>query len=224
MAHLQTTACRLHRHPEFRISYDPALVPVKDDVLWFVNWLESSVAGGERFADGQTCEVGWMILQIRMDAAGFLTLWEPDMQELPIAWVESVSQTLAHLRLQKDICESVLPAGLARFPSLLQSVIICNRVGRSETLVMERILPNGERDSGWYCGCSGDEHDHNNVEQLLKVSLYEAAVRYSPRIVPYLALPEGILLQAGGDRPRIFRDGELLDFKPGSYLASLYRV
>jgi hypothetical protein len=55
---------------------------------------------------------------------------------------------------------------------------------------------------------------------LRKVSLYETAVRYAAQIVPYLALPEGVLLEVGAGAPAIFRDGERLTFRPGSCLAA----
>jgi len=222
MAVHQTTSCRRHRHPEFRITYDPALVPVEDDVRWFVGWLEEAVAGGELFADGQTCQVGWIVTEVRAGPDGCLALWEPDMRQMPVARVESVSYTLAHLRRQKDVCESVLAARELSFPSMLQSAIICTRLGKTEGVVMERSEPSGS-DSGWFCGCRGDKHDHNSISELRMVSLYEAAVRYAPQIVPYLALPEGVLIGADDAAPTIFRHGQPLAFKPGSYLAMRYR-
>jgi hypothetical protein len=221
MAVMQTTSCRRHRHPEFRITYDPALVPVEDDVSLFVGWLEEAVAGGERFADGQTCQVGWVVVEVRVGEYGALALWEPDMRQLPLARVESVSYTLAQLRQQKDVCESVLAAEDLSFPSMLHSAIICTRLGQTVGVVMERDTASGA-DSGWFCGCNAEDHDHNTVGELRKVSLYEAAVGHAPQIVPYLALPAGVLLEAGEGAPTIFRDGQLLAPKPGSYLAAQY--
>jgi hypothetical protein len=221
MAVLQTTLCRRHGHPEFRITYDPALVPVEADIRSFVGWLEQAVAGGKRFADGQTCQVGWAVTEVRA-RDDFLTLWEPDMRQMPIAWVESVSHTLAHLRLQKDVCESVLGSDDLPFPSMCESAIICTRLGQTEGVVMERQAPSGS-DSGWFCGCRTKDHDHNAVAELRRVSLYEAAVRHAPQIVPFLALPVGVLIATGHGVPTIFRHGKALAVKPGSYLAARYR-
>src|SRR5262245_45433838 len=167
MAVLQTTTCRHHGHPEFRITYDPALVPVENDARWFVKWLEDAVARGERFTDGRTCQVGWMVTQVRADEAGTLAIWEPDMRQMPVVWVESVSRTLAHLRVQKDVYESVLTAGELSFPSMRQSALICTRLGQTRGVVMERSTPRSTpsgTDSGWFCGCSGEDHDHNSTE------------------------------------------------------------
>lgn len=141
------------------------------------------------------------------------------MKHMPFVWSESVSYTLAHLRMQKDVVESVLDAEDVSFPSMRESAIICNRLGHVEGLVMERCKPSG-MDSGWFCGCREDGHAHNDDSALHRVSLYEAAVRHAPRIVPYLALPAGVLVAVTDSGTIIFRDGQPLDFKLGSYLAA----
>jgi hypothetical protein len=221
VAILQTSTCRGHKHPEFRITYDPAVVPVVADVRWFAGWLEQSVAQAKRFTPGQTCQIGWMVTEIRQGGDGLLSIWEPDMRAMPVAWTESVSHTLAHLRLQKDVVESVLSADELSYPSMLQSAIICTRLGEKDGLVMERTEPSGA-DSGWFFGCRDGDHGHNDVAALRRVSLYEAAVRFVPQIVPYLALPEGVLIEVRKGVPAIFQDGGLLEFKSGSYLAARY--
>jgi hypothetical protein len=224
MAVLRTTSCRHHQHPEFRINYSPALGVIEGDARWFVAWLEEAVATGSRFAPGQTCQVGWVVTEVREEESGDLCLWEPDMQQFPVTWVGSVSRTLSHLRRQKDVCESVLDTSDMSFPSMLQSALVCTRLGQTSGIVMERQAVSGERDSGWFCGCTGEDHDHNAVGELRTVSLYEAAVRFAQQIVPFLALPEGVLLETNVGEPKIFRDGNPLTFKPGSYLAALYPV
>jgi hypothetical protein len=148
MAVLRTTSCFRYEHPEFQITYDPTRVPVEGDLHWLINWLEESVAQGNRFSSDQTCQIGWMVTKVRQSDVGTLTLWEPDMREMPIVWVESVSNTLAHLRLQKDVVESVLAPSDLSYPSILESLLICSRLKENNGLVMERCQPSG-RDSGW---------------------------------------------------------------------------
>jgi hypothetical protein len=219
VAILRTSNCRAYKHPEFRITYDPAIVPVEADLRWFLGWLEQSIAQGKRFAPGQTCQIGWMLTEVRQGNDSLLSLWEPDMRAMPVSWTESVSNTLAHLRLQTDVVESVLSADALSYPSIRQSAIICTRLGQKDGLVMERTEPSGA-DSGWFFGCREKDHQHNDVAELLRVSLYEAAIRYAPQIVPYLALPKGVLIAVSKGVPAIFQDGELLDLKPGSFLAA----
>lgn len=216
---LRTTKCHQFQHPEFQFSYDPARIPVETDARWLVDWLEEAVAAGETFSAGQKFQIGWGLVEFRAEKDGALTLWEPDMKQFPDFWMEGVTNTLAHLRLQKDVCESVLSSRHLSFPMLGNSAIICNRLGQTQSILMDRQTPAGN-DSGWFCGCTDEGHDHNSINELKRVSLYEVAVRYAPQIIPYLALPRGVLLKAGEGSLVIFRDSEQLAFKPGSYLAA----
>lgn len=218
---LRTTTCAHHGHPEFRIAYDPTVVVASGDAKWLVRWLEESIAEGTRFEAGQTCQVGWGVTEVRLHESGDLILCEPDMLSLPFQWSPTVSYTLAQLRAQKDVVESVLEAEDVSFPSMLQSALICTRLAKDEDAVMERTEPKGT-DSGWFCGCWEDDHDHNDVAELRRVSLYAAAIRHAPQVAPYLALPPGVLVGVGDGPPDVFRNGDSLPFKPGSYLAARY--
>lgn len=218
MKEIRTTTCGRHGHPEFLIPYDPAVAVVSADVEWFISWLEESVAEGVRFKPGQSCQVGWSVTEVRQHESGDLTMWEPDMRSLPIEWLEGVSHTLMQLRVQKDVVESVMGAEELSFPSIRQSVIICNRLGRDRDVVIERVEPNGA-DSGWFCGCRQESHDHNDAHELRRVSLFEAAFRHAPQIVPYMALPPGMLVYLSAGAPALFRSGQPLEIRTGSYLA-----
>ncbi|WP_439621634.1 immunity protein Imm33 domain-containing protein [Gemmata sp.] len=217
MATVRTSKCHRHGHPEFRLTFDTNAVPVDADVGWLIDWLETAVASGTRFAPNETCQIGWGTTLVRAHESGDLSLWEPDMRSVPFEWVESVSATLAHLRLQKDVAESVLREGDMAFPSMLTSAIVCARLGPNQDIVLERVEPAGA-DSGWFCGCLQRDHDHNNARELRRVSLYEAAVR-APQIVPFLALPAGVLVATDHGVPTILHGGKPLAFARGSYLA-----
>lgn len=216
---LQTTNCHQHEHAEFRIAYDPTAV-LADDVAWLARWLEQSVGEGARYRPGQTCQVGWMITEVRQDNNGNLTLWEPDLCSLPVKWSEGVTQALAHLRIQKDAVESVFRGDDLSFPSMLQSAIVCTQLGKSQGAILERTDSDGA-DSGWFCGCRDEEHNHNDVSELTRVSLYEAALQ-APLIIPFLAFPSGVLLSVDENKLILFHDGRPLNFRPGSYLARRY--
>ena len=217
MVDVRTKTCSRHGHPEFRVNYDPAIVSIDNDVKWFVSWLEESVAQGTRFSAGQTCQVGWVVTEIRLREDGDLSVWEPDMRHMPVVWSESVSHTLTDLRTQKDVVESVLDGEEIAFPSMRESAIICTRLARGEDFMMERTPPSGMA-SGWFFGCWGKNHDHNDPAELSCVSLYEAAVLHASQIVPYLALPSGLLILVRNGAPILYRDGVLLAFRAGGYL------
>jgi hypothetical protein len=223
MITVRTSTCGRHGHPEFRLAYDPAVVVVVSDVEWLLGWLESSVAEGAQYRPDETCQIGWGVAEVRLHESGDLTLWEPDMQSMPIEWREGVSATLAQLRLQKDVVQSVLDVEDLLFPSLLEAALICNRLGRRDDIVMERSEPEGS-DSGWYCGCRDADHDHNDPDQLLRVSLYEAASCYAPGIIPFAALPPGVLVDVARGVPEVFQEGTPLTIRPNSYLAARYGI
>jgi hypothetical protein len=160
-----------------------------------------------------------MLTMIRKNDEGTLSVLESDMVQMPIAWIDSVNNTLVHLRRQKDVCESLDPVQDLTFPSLLQSAIICKNLGKTKTFIMDRQPPK-DNDSGWFCGCAGEHHDHQEVKELARVSLFEAAVKHESGIIPYLALPPGALLSVGPEGPSVSINENRLSFRPGSYLAA----
>ena len=218
MKTLRTTTCAGHGHPEFRITFDPSVVVVPDDARWLLTGLEASVAEGTRYKPGETVQVGWALTEVRQGEDGDLSLWESDMRSLPVQWSMGLSRTLAQLRVQKDVVESVLGADDVSFPSMRQSALICSRLGQGEEFILDRSKP-ADADSGWFFGCRHNDHDHNSAEELRRVSVYEAAL-LATRIIPYLALPPGVMVGLRGPATSIFLNGEPLDLKPGSYLAA----
>jgi hypothetical protein len=141
----RTTTCARNRHPEFRVCYDPSII-IDPDIGCFLESLEWAVANGERYSGGQTFQIGWMVTMIQENDEGTLSILEPDMKQMPIAWIDSVNHTLVHLRRQKDVCESVLPAQELSFPSTRQSAIICTQLGKDKGFILDRKEPAG-RDS-----------------------------------------------------------------------------
>ena len=196
-----TKCCFVHGHPEFRIIIDPA-VTLEADAAWFLAGIEESVTQGTRYSAGQTCLVGWMVTQIRQTQDGDLTFWEPDMVDMPVEWEESVSRTLALLRTQKDVVESVLPPEELSFPSLQQLSTVCTRFARTEDLVFVRTQPEGI-DSGWFFGCSDDDHDHNEVSELKGMSLYEVVVKWRTTSSPVLGIAPRCCRRSLGGNPSV---------------------
>src|SRR4051795_7899758 len=112
-----TQRCREHDHLEISVECEDtsALSPT---LRWFLGWIESEVAGGRRFLPEQTVQVGWSLLEIRQRTDGTLGLFEPDFQSLPVRFVDSVSNTLLHLFIQKSVAESLGLDGELALPSL----------------------------------------------------------------------------------------------------------
>lgn len=215
-----TQRCREHAHPEFAIEFDPERM-LAGDAEWLGQVLESWVVNGRRFAAGETVQIGWSFLQLKQqgDALGFL---EPEFGSMPIKWVPGVTATLQQLRQQKDTVSSVLAPDAMALPSLRQGCIVCTRLQATQGLLMSRGAPE-EEDSGWFIGCLDEDHDHQDMESLELMSLYQAIAERAPRALPYLALPAGCGVRVQGSEPLIHDKDGPLPIKPGSYLESLVR-
>lgn len=100
-----TQKCSQHGHPEISLECDAS---VPDSALnWLLAWLETEVSSGKHFLPEKTVQIGWSILQVRQRTDGSLTLFEPDFHIMPIVFVDSVSNTLAHTLIQKYTAESL---------------------------------------------------------------------------------------------------------------------
>ena len=190
---------------------------IEPDIKWLLSVLESAVAGGDTFRHGETFQIGGMILQIRKTSDDKLSLYEPDGLSFPIAWSESVTMSLMHLRLQTAVAESVLLNDEMAFSPCFCNCLVCSHLGSTGSFVLDRAQMQ-QNDSGWFFGCDDERHDHNDIGELIRVSLYEAMLRYEPRVIPFLALPVGTLVLAGNKAPCIFKDGQQLAIVSGSYL------
>lgn len=215
------TSCRTEGHPEFRLQVDETAVP-EPDIRFFVEALEGWVQQGDRFVNGETVQLGWSVMRVRPNADGTLSLLEPDFVSLPIAWVDSVTVTLQHLRLHKDVCESFFDPDALECPSLRDSCIVCTQLSSAPQLVMERFADPDPGDSGWFIGCRDGAHDHNDAAALGRMSLYEAVLA-NRAALPFLGLPEGVLLETsdGQSLPRVLYEESVLSPKPGSYVEAL---
>jgi hypothetical protein len=215
-----TQKCRQHGHPEISLECEDT-PPLSLSLPWFLGWIETEVAGGRRFLPEQTVQVGWSLLEVRQRTDGTLAFYEPDFRALPVRFVDSVSNTLLHLFLQKSVAESLGLGAELNLPSLRQSAIVCTDFGRSESFIMNRVSPK-DSDSGWFFGCTSEAHDHDAAASLRRVSLYEAAAILDSRTIQFLGLPPDISVAFDGKAPYFFRDGTDLAIRPGSFLHKKY--
>ncbi len=215
-----TSLCRRYGHPEFRFTYDSAAV-IGPTVNSFLESLVAQVAAGEVYRAGETFQIGWMITRLMEHKDGALGFLEPDMLTFPISRIEGLTSSLCHLRLHKDVCESLFDPAQIVFAPLWHSAVVCTRLGSAGTFVMDRFEPENNS-TGWFFGCDGAEHDHQDVRHLRRVSVYEAVVCLERRVLPYILLPPGTFL-LGGDAPlQVWHNDESRPFLAGSYLSSLF--
>jgi len=211
-----TRRCHERGHPELEVDYDPEKL-LALDAERFAELLESMVHAGSRFEIGQSLQIGWSRAWFtRGSLPGLLAFEEPDMQSMPIARQPGLTYSLAHLRFQKDTLQSVLPADALEFPSLLDSCLVCSRVELSPVFFMDRHEPDGAI-SGWFIGCCDEAHDHNQLSELERVSVYEAVIRRCRGALQYLAFPAGAMIVAD-EWPEFFMNGKELEVRPGSFV------
>ena len=214
-----TRACNQYGQPELVIEYEPDGV-IQDDVAHLAATLEQMVRDGARFEPDQSLALGWSVVWFVSCPDGCLGFEEPDFRSMPVQRVPGLTSTIKHLRLQKDIVESVLPADQVQFPSLRNSCTVCKQVTETGGFVMERADPQ-EPDSGWFIGCLDPAHRHDLIESIDRMSLYEAVSQRRLPIVPWLALPAGTLVCSGDQGLAIQRHGQSMHVRPGSLLDRL---
>jgi hypothetical protein len=214
---MHTSNCVQHDHPEFRIVYNTDLV-TEEDLQYLIGALEESVAGGNRFEQGTRFQVGWVVTRMRAADGGTLAIQEPDMTHTPAWWIDSVNHSLIHRRLQRGVCSSLEGVSGPDFPSSEQTAVICDRFGDTEGFAMWREEAEAP-DSGWRFGCGAPDHDHSGMSSSSRLPLFEIAVGYEPRVIPYLALPPGVSVANRPQGPVFALRGESLDIKSGSLLA-----
>ncbi len=212
-----TRTCRHHGHPEFIVDYDPAIV-IEPDVEWLLEFLEKSVDSGTKYRTQEIIRIGWTDTLIEQVDNNHLRLLEPDWTgRMPIEYIPGVTQTLAHLRRQKDVVESLGLGEHLSFPTIRQSALVCDQLGARDCGIIERVHPDGH-DSGWFFGCNDPAHDHSDARVLKRISLYEIGCRI-PGIVQFCALPPGSNLSLGGAKKIVFSlDGHAVEIRKGSYL------
>ena len=211
----RTRACWAFGHPEFLLRYDPSAV-LEADVEWLAMYLEQSVARGGRYDEGTVVPLGCVPCRVVRREDGDLGLLEPDFASLPACMIEAVHATLRHLRVQREVLDSVGLIERGAWPSPDESVGICPRLEAAMDCVMTR-GHGAPGESGWTVRCA-DGHDCGALGSPSTSTVHEAQVRF-PAWMPFLALPPdaSVVLRAGGGF-EVLLGGEGLPLRPGSYL------
>lgn len=218
----ETQKCRDHDHPEFVLEVDGDQIP-DVYVQSFLETLETMVASGSVFKPGETLQDGWMVTRVEQAANDKLTLHEPDMQELPVAFVPGVTETLRHKMIQLFTLDSYgIDRSQIAIPRIDQTAITCDRFDQGGELLLARDAGE-DRYSGWLLCCLDEDHDHEQDENLKLVSLYEAMLR-CPYIVAWMYFPlDSQIVLRPDKQPLVILQDEQVDIQPGSYLDELWK-
>jgi hypothetical protein len=173
---------------------------------------------GRRIRARETMDYGWTILRASGGEAAeaasvdVLTLEElaSPLEEEATGYAPGVWRALRLLEAQFDVLRRNQVSGLAQHPSRNEGAIICSRASLTgdSSLFLERLEANKERrSSGWVVRCIDSTHDHDDADQLLFLHLSHIVHR-CPRVLPYLALPEGSAVLFDGNKTVLFNPGE----------------
>ncbi|WP_395068027.1 hypothetical protein [Paraburkholderia silvatlantica] len=145
-----------------------------------LSYFEDAIRQGTVFGDGETVQMGWMILMLKATENGELDVWEPRFGDVPIVWERGASKTYRQLIVQKSVAEQlgVEPS----FPSLRQSGVISPDFMASKNFQMFR-NPSTGTDSGWLFTTEKNVSSDGRL-----ASLFEIASK-RPEVIPFLALP-----------------------------------
>ena len=206
---------------EILVEYEPRGA-IETDVEWFCSTLETMLARGSKFKIGQTFGMGWSVLVFIDTGKGsagnvVLGLQELDGTGREGKFARGVTRSLTALRLQKSVAESFGLENQLDFATQRQTGICCKKLDAEKAIVLSRADPD-EDDSGWFFSCTAKNHDHDDEANLKIETLYELSCEF-PRLMPYLALPPGVMILLDGDKIKA-EDGEgnRLAIKPGSLL------
>lgn len=217
-----TSQCKLYGHPEFQIRVSNSAVPM-EDIAFLLQFFEQRVAQGERFHSGESLQVGWMFTMLEEGPTGFLRVLEPDMQGVPVKFVDSVDHTLMQLRNQKDMVESLAPSVVPDFPSLRQSAVVHVNYQQAHRVLLTRNDPVNAVDSGWWLSDLDDDAGLEDPARFVKTSLYQLGV-HRPDLIQFFAVPAGLQVAVDGARISVLGPVEEMLQLPGSYLSELNKV
>jgi hypothetical protein len=117
-----------------------------------------------------------------------------------------------HLQaLQEAALQRNRVTGISIAPHSSHLAIVCRRVTPEtiQTLRPLHIERNNileKRYSGWFIGCMGQEHNHDNPDEVLLIHLHHLVAK-CPALFPYLSSPVGTAL--------MLEDVQVIFFGPG---------
>jgi len=208
-----TEGCAKYKHPEIVFEVGEGVPEV--DALHFKSTLEQMVASGSRFKAGETFQVAWMILRFAETDKGRLTLQEPDMQGMPIQYVNGVTRTLRFMRAQRDTADSFGLAEKMKLTTFMDVILVPKDAGKIKIPQLHRGEPEAAM-SGWFLLEAGED-----PPRFRPMSLYELALS-RPNLVKFFALPPGtdVVVHTSGEIS-VFSDGKPLTPQAGSFVDQL---
>jgi len=214
---LRTDGCRANGHPEIILRWSLSEVPVQQ-IEAVIRYLSGAVAAGTQFKAGQTLLLGGRLTRFVVEGAD-LALEELEYAVTPLAWKAGVDDTMWELVTQRFTAESYGLLEDMEFARGDQLVLQCTkaRVGR---FTLTRRDPEDDEDSGWFLGCTDDDHDHDHDANLTALRVHELIAQRAA-LVRYLALPTDTSVRLAPDGLRVLYEGARMVEREHSYMAAV---
>lgn len=214
---VETQSCKNYGHSEFVLELgSDAFADAANNLM---RSIEEMVARGEVLKPGETFQYGWLVLKIQRYDETRLTLFEPDMESLPIEFVANANNAILHTMHQLFTLDSFgIERARMKMPSMRQKAIVCDRFADTEVFFMTRNEAFQADDSGWYMGCLDPDHDHDSHANLSCVPLYDVVLKRN-EIHNWIAFPTDakiVLMQSGV--PKVWIGEEKFEILPGSFV------
>lgn len=212
----RTSGCAKFGQPEFSFVAGSSTPDV--DVQWLTSTLEAWVAGGQRFKSGETMLLGSIVTRLSAVQDGTLRIMEPDMQSVPLKFVDSVERTLLTTRVQLDTARSFKDAR-PRFAPINGGVYLGSGLDSAKAIRMVRTAGEGGF-TGWLIVDAATNPDEW-AKQVHGDSVYQVMIDH-PQLMKFLALPEDYSVLVNAADPRkflVFEGADEIKPLPGSFLA-----
>jgi hypothetical protein len=172
------------------------------------------VASGERFAAGETMLLGGMMVKFEAAPDGRLRLTEPDMQSMPITFVDSMAKTMYLLRCQTDTVKS-FGTDNPDFAPVHRPLLITGAALQGGPLRLVRRAGDAQL-TGWAVSHADGETAGDATYRPM--SVYEAMLK-RPELSCFLALPKDYeVVTSGAGEFVVSKAGVALDPVEGSFL------
>jgi len=209
-----TQGCSKFGHPEFELETGELPEPL---VTFLVRFIENRVASGARFEVGQHAQIGSNLL--RVAAAGDRLTFLERVPGTEDEWERSCARTLMAMYRQRCCLESVGMLDQLSYPAPDSFAMVCKRVDEAPAVVFLR--QSVDEGSGWAVVCADEDHDHDNVDELLATTVQTMCENVALFEI-FVAMPAGTLVVREGDRIVAFdHDRKALEILPDSFLDRL---
>jgi len=173
-----------------------------------VSEIENHILNGSVFNEGDTFQIGWAINRFRKRGTSLL-LQEPDMETLPVKFIDGSVQSLHDLSLQNQMVARCGLEGYENFASMTETALIGKDVSDTDKQLILSRSTSQDGISGWFIGRFQSGLNYESAENLEHVTLYEAAIR-CPQTIQFFALPNETKVLLTEDSMKVMYNNEIV--------------